>query len=62
MKRALTYIVIAESLPRRSNDTGAGNIGVFNDDGFLMLDIRGSFLEVKSEYEELGLKNFPVPV
>ena len=38
---------------------GAGNIGVFNDDGFLMLDIRGSFLEVKSEYEGTWLEELP---
>ena len=38
---------------------GAGNVGVFNDDGFLMLDIRGSFLEIKSEYEGTWLEELP---
>lgn len=38
---------------------GAGNISVFNDDGFLMLDIRGSFLEVKNEYEGTWLEELP---
>jgi len=38
---------------------GAGNIGLFNDDGFLILDIRGSFLEIKSEYEGTWLEELP---
>ena len=38
---------------------GAGNISVFNDDGFLMLDIRGSFLEVKNEYGSTWLEELP---
>ena len=38
---------------------GAGNISVFNDDGLTILDIRGSFLEVKSEYEGTWLEELP---
>lgn len=38
---------------------GAGNISVISDDMFLMLDIRGSFLEIKNDYEGTWLEELP---
>ena len=38
---------------------GAGNISVINEDSFLMLDIRGSFLEIKNDYEGTWLEELP---
>ena len=37
----------------------AGNISVINEDDFLMLDIRGSFLEIKNDYEGTWLEELP---